>query len=86
MLTGSPFRGPEFSHVNWLISMSSLNQDILDYHLIWPSLNLCISLIVDADGTGQVNWKGVGYYNRLINYMLKKGKISMSMIVILDRF
>lgn len=28
-----------------------------------------------ADGTGKVNWKGVDYYNRLINYMLKKGKI-----------
>ncbi|XVF61588.1 hypothetical protein PTKIN_Ptkin08bG0142000 [Pterospermum kingtungense] len=25
------------------------------------------------NGTGDVNWKGVAYYNRLINYMLKKG-------------
>ncbi|KAJ7975201.1 putative Beta-glucosidase [Quillaja saponaria] len=25
------------------------------------------------DGAGKVNWKGVAYYNRLINYMLKKG-------------
>ncbi len=24
-------------------------------------------------GTGKVNWKGVAYYNRLINYMLKIG-------------
>jgi hypothetical protein len=27
-----------------------------------------------VDGTGEVNWKGVAYYNRLINYMVKKGK------------
>lgn len=24
-------------------------------------------------GAGKVNWKGVTYYNRLINYMLKIG-------------
>ncbi|XP_065850399.1 beta-glucosidase 44-like isoform X2 [Euphorbia lathyris] len=26
-----------------------------------------------TDGTGEVNWKGVAYYNRLINYMLHRG-------------
>ncbi|KAK2995782.1 hypothetical protein RJ640_013508, partial [Escallonia rubra] len=25
------------------------------------------------EGSGKVNWKGVAYYNRLINYMLKRG-------------
>lgn len=28
------------------------------------------------DGTGEVNWKGVAYYNRLINYMLQQGNPS----------
>ncbi|KAJ6765010.1 BETA-GLUCOSIDASE 44 [Salix koriyanagi] len=26
-----------------------------------------------VDGTGKVNWNGVAYYNRLINYMIEKG-------------
>lgn len=30
--------------------------------------------LVNADGTGKVNWKGVAYYNRLINYLIEKGK------------
>lgn len=29
---------------------------------------------VNVDGTGKVNWKGIAYYNRLIDYMLKRGK------------
>jgi hypothetical protein len=27
----------------------------------------------DADGAGKVNWKGVAYYNRLIDYMIERG-------------
>lgn len=52
----------------------------------WPSVNIigrchfwmklwCFvwTLGFHAEGTGKVNWEGVAYYNRLINYMLKKG-------------
>jgi hypothetical protein len=31
------------------------------------------NFVYNVDGTGKVNWKGVAYYNRLINYMLKIG-------------
>ncbi|KAJ6289216.1 hypothetical protein OIU76_025094 [Salix suchowensis] len=27
----------------------------------------------DVDGAGKVNWKGVAYYNRLIDYMIERG-------------
>ncbi|KAL3570796.1 hypothetical protein D5086_028045 [Populus alba] len=27
----------------------------------------------DADGAGKVNWNGVAYYNRLIDYMIERG-------------
>ena len=30
-------------------------------------------ILNNAEGTGKVNWKGVAYYNRLINYLLKRG-------------
>lgn len=26
-----------------------------------------------VDGEGEINWLGVDYYNRLIDYMLEKG-------------
>ena len=28
------------------------------------------------DGSGEVNWKGVAYYNRLIDYMIQRGMIN----------
>lgn len=41
-------------------------------------LNLC-NPFVNADGTGKVNWKGVAYYNQLINYLLKRGKVKVQL-------
>ncbi|XP_019154233.1 PREDICTED: beta-glucosidase 1-like [Ipomoea nil] len=55
------------------------------YHHYKKDIDLLVKLNFDAyrfsiswtrifpNGTGKVNWKGVDYYNRLINYMLKKG-------------
>nr|GMD75788.1 beta-glucosidase 44-like [Ipomoea batatas] len=55
------------------------------YHHYKEDIDLLVKLNFDAyrfsiswtrifpNGTGNVNWKGVDYYNRLINYMLKKG-------------
>jgi beta-glucosidase/6-phospho-beta-glucosidase/beta-galactosidase len=34
----------------------------------------CLIKSVNVDGTGKVNRKGVAYYNRLIDYLLKRGK------------
>jgi beta-glucosidase/6-phospho-beta-glucosidase/beta-galactosidase len=34
------------------------------------------SILFDSDGEGTVNKEGVAYYNNLIDYVLKKGKIS----------
>lgn len=31
-------------------------------------------IFLNVDGTGKVNKKGVAYYNRLIDYMLKRGR------------
>lgn len=28
---------------------------------------------MNAEGTGKINWKGVAYYNRLIDYLVQKG-------------
>jgi len=47
--------------------------------------NLCRNV----DGTGKVNWKGVAYYNRLIDYMLKRGNIlyvPFLMIVVVEMY
>ncbi|CAA3025237.1 beta-glucosidase 44-like [Olea europaea subsp. europaea] len=55
------------------------------YHKYKQDVDLMVKLNLDAyrfsiswsrifpNGTGKVNWKGVAYYNRLINYMLKRG-------------
>lgn len=32
-----------------------------------------VNLLFIAEGVGKVNWKGVAYYNRLIDYLLEKG-------------
>ncbi|XP_051119237.1 beta-glucosidase 44-like [Andrographis paniculata] len=45
--------------------MAKLNFDAYRFSISWPR--------IFPNGTGKVNWKGVAYYNRLINYMLKKG-------------
>ncbi|KAL8474727.1 hypothetical protein ACS0TY_031244 [Phlomoides rotata] len=45
--------------------MASLNFDAYRFSISWSR--------IFPNGTGKVNWKGVAYYNRLINYMLKKG-------------
>ncbi|KDP41124.1 hypothetical protein JCGZ_03615 [Jatropha curcas] len=45
--------------------MAKLNFDAYRFSISWSR--------IFPDGTGKVNWKGVAYYNRLIDYMLKKG-------------
>ncbi|XP_065634835.1 beta-glucosidase 44-like isoform X2 [Quercus suber] len=45
--------------------MEKLNFDAYRFSISWSR--------IFPDGTGKVNDKGVAYYNRLINYMLKKG-------------
>ncbi|CAD6232408.1 unnamed protein product [Miscanthus lutarioriparius] len=56
-----------------------------EYHRYKEDVNIMKKMGFDAyrfsiswsrifpNGTGKVNWKGVAYYNRLINYMLKIG-------------
>ncbi|CAN4106043.1 unnamed protein product [Withania somnifera] len=55
------------------------------YHRYKEDIDLMVKLNFDAYrfsiswsrifplGTGKINWKGVAYYNRLIDYMLKRG-------------
>ncbi|XP_062026444.1 beta-glucosidase 44-like [Rosa rugosa] len=45
--------------------MKNLNFDAYRFSISWSR--------IFPDGTGKVNWKGVAYYNRLINYLLKRG-------------
>ncbi|KAK6921230.1 Glycoside hydrolase family 1 [Dillenia turbinata] len=45
--------------------MKDLNFDAYRFSISWSR--------IFPNGTGEVNWKGVDYYNRLINYMLKSG-------------
>ncbi|XP_051115175.1 beta-glucosidase 44-like [Andrographis paniculata] len=45
--------------------MADFNFDAYRFSISWSR--------IFPNGTGEVNWKGVDYYNRLINYMLEKG-------------
>ncbi|CAJ2628154.1 unnamed protein product [Trifolium pratense] len=45
--------------------MANLNFDAYRFSISWSR--------IFPNGTGKVNWKGVAYYNRLIDYMLEKG-------------
>ncbi|XP_022715717.1 beta-glucosidase 44-like [Durio zibethinus] len=45
--------------------MQMMNFDAYRFSISWPR--------IFPNGTGEVNWKGVAYYNRLIDYMLEKG-------------
>ncbi|WCJ42034.1 beta glucosidase 43 [Euphorbia peplus] len=45
--------------------MQRMNFDAYRFSISWSR--------IFRNGTGEVNWKGVAYYNRLINYMLLKG-------------
>ncbi|KAJ7970294.1 Beta-glucosidase [Quillaja saponaria] len=45
--------------------MANLNFDAYRFSISWSR--------IFPDGTGKVNRKGVAYYNRLINYLLKRG-------------
>lgn len=45
--------------------MHNLNFDAYRFSISWSR--------VFPDGTGEVNWEGVAYYNRLIDYLLEKG-------------
>ncbi|XP_010533966.1 PREDICTED: beta-glucosidase 44-like [Tarenaya hassleriana] len=45
--------------------MAKLNFDAYRFSISWSR--------IFPEGTGKVNWKGVAYYNSLIDYLLKKG-------------
>uniref|UniRef100_A0A7N0ZRZ3 Beta-glucosidase n=1 Tax=Kalanchoe fedtschenkoi TaxID=63787 RepID=A0A7N0ZRZ3_KALFE len=45
--------------------LARLNFDAYRFSISWSR--------IFPNGTGKVNWEGVGYYNRLINYLLKNG-------------
>ncbi|XP_010922562.1 beta-glucosidase 1-like [Elaeis guineensis] len=45
--------------------MKKMNFDAYRFSISWSR--------IFPNGAGKVNWEGVSYYNRLINYMLKKG-------------
>ncbi|KAI3835321.1 hypothetical protein MKW98_020437 [Papaver atlanticum] len=45
--------------------MKNLNFDAYRFSISWSR--------IFPDGAGKVNWRGVAYYNRLIDYMLKQG-------------
>ncbi|XP_031248152.1 beta-glucosidase 44-like [Pistacia vera] len=45
--------------------LRDLNFDSYRFSISWSR--------IFPDGTGKVNWKGVDYYNRLIDYLLEKG-------------
>ncbi|KAI9101567.1 hypothetical protein K1719_023811 [Acacia pycnantha] len=45
--------------------MANLNFDAYRFSISWSR--------IFPNGTGQVNWQGVAYYNRLIDYLLKRG-------------
>ncbi|KAE8689537.1 Beta-glucosidase 1 [Hibiscus syriacus] len=47
--------------------MQMLNFDAYRFSISWSR--------IFPNGTGEVNWKGVDYYNRLIDYMIEKGII-----------
>ncbi|XP_048328931.2 beta-glucosidase 44 [Ziziphus jujuba] len=45
--------------------MKHLNFDAYRFSISWSR--------IFPEGTGKINWEGVAYYNRLIDYMLKRG-------------
>ncbi|KAL0690740.1 hypothetical protein Bca4012_090419 [Brassica carinata] len=45
--------------------MKKLNFDAYRFSISWSR--------IFPEGTGKINWKGVDYYNRLINYLIQKG-------------
>ncbi|KAL9237910.1 hypothetical protein vseg_012403 [Gypsophila vaccaria] len=45
--------------------MANLNADAYRFSISWSR--------IFPEGTGKINWEGVAYYNRLIDYLLKRG-------------
>ncbi|XP_048330489.2 beta-glucosidase 44 [Ziziphus jujuba] len=76
----------EFVKIPGIVADNATGDVTVDeYHRYKEDIDLMKELKFDAyrfsiswsrifpNGTGQVNWLGVAYYNRLINYMLSKG-------------
>ncbi|KAL2899529.1 Beta-glucosidase 44 [Bienertia sinuspersici] len=45
--------------------MANLNMDAYRFSISWSR--------IFPNGAGEVNWKGVAYYNRLIDYLIQRG-------------
>ncbi|GAB2301507.1 Beta-glucosidase 44 [Dionaea muscipula] len=76
----------EFVKIPGIIANNATGEVTVDqYHHYKEDVDLMVKLNFDAyrfsiswsrifpEGSGRVNWEGVAYYNRLIDYMLKKG-------------
>ncbi|GAB2278158.1 Beta-glucosidase 44 [Dionaea muscipula] len=76
----------EFVKIPGIIANNATGEVTVDqYHHYKEDVDLMVKLNFDAyrfsiswsrifpEGSGRVNWEGVAYYNRLIDYLLKKG-------------
>jgi len=57
--------------------MKSLNFDAYRFSISWSR--------IFPDGEGKVHEEGVQYYNNLIDYMIKQGAYSLTMLIFVSR-